>query len=413
MKKIQFQNNNGDSLSAVLDLPLLGHPKAYALFAHCFTCSKNYITMRNVSQTLIKHGIAVFRFDFTGLGDSEGDFSETNFSSNIQDIMAAVSYLRENYEEPELMIGHSLGGTAVLSAADQVQACKAVVTIGSPGESKYVFNALKNKLDEIQSAGQAEVSIAGRPFIIKKQFLDDVAAVNMREKIRSLGRALLVLHSPVDDVVHIDNAKEIFTAAQHPKSFVSLDNTDHLLSKMADAVYVGNLIASWAERYVISAEKPGAAKLIPVKNQSVVRTGKPGFFTEIVANGHPLIADEPVEYGGTDLGPTPYDLLATSLGACTSMTIRMYSERKKWPLESVIVKVKHEKIHSQDCGDCETENKMVDVLERELEFIGQLNEEQKERLRQIADKCPVHKTLSAEIKIRTKIKNSSDYNAHL
>ena len=395
-KKIQFKNRRGQRLTAYLDLPPGSGIRFYALFAHCFTCSKNLNAVRNISITLAGRGIAVFRFDFTGLGESEGDFSDTNLSSNVEDLIDSADFLRREHQAPVLLIGHSLGGSAVLQAAELIPECRAVVTIGAPCSPDHVKKLLDGSEEQIRLEGQAEVTLAGRRFILKKQFLEDLEQSRMDRKIKSLKRALLIFHSPADKIVGIENARHIFESALHPKSFISLDKADHLLTKQADGIYVGEMTASWAEHYIPSR------KTEPVEMKGVrVRTGKKGFYTEIETRGHFLIADEPADYGGTDQGPSPYELLSGSLGACTSMTLRMYADRKKWPLESVLVYVDHKKIHAEDCDDCETKSAMIDVLERRIRVYGPLDDEQKNRLLEIADRCPVHRTLSSEIKIRT------------
>lgn len=403
-EKFIFENKRGEKLSARLDFPVDRHPQAYALFAHCFTCSKNLHAVRNISRALTEQGVAVLRFDFTGLGESEGDFADTNFSSNVADLIAAADFLGKNFEAPRILIGHSLGGAAVLQAAGDLPACKAVATIGAPCDPAHVAHLLQDAREEIEARGEAQINLAGRIFTVKKQFLDDLKMTVMREKIANLKRALLIFHSPVDNTVGIENAQRIYKAALHPKSFVSLDTADHLLTNEADSRYVGEVLAVWSKKYIdISA---GAAKLIVQKEAGtvVVRTGREKYYTAIMANGHPLIADEPEQYGGKNLGASPYELLSASLGACTSITLRMYADRKKWPLESVIVRLKHHKIHADDCQACESKNRKVDHIERELELFGPLDDAQKQRLLEIADKCPVHKTLHSEIIIKTKLR---------
>ena len=400
--KLTFTNADGQELSSRLDMPADGNPDAYALFAHCFTCSKDLKAVRHISNALTLEGIAVLRFDFTGLGESAGDFSDTTFSSNVDDLLTAAAYLETHHGGPELLIGHSLGGAAVLQAASRIPASRAVVTIGAPAEPSHVTRHLQSSMDRIQSDGQAVVNLAGREFTIKKAFIDDLEETRMEETIRELDRALLVMHAPMDNVVGVDNAARIFKAARHPKSYVSLDTADHLLSDTADSRYVGRLVASWAARYIQSRriDTHTAAD----DNHVTVRTGSSGFYTEIAAGPHRLVADEPTSVGGTDAGPTPYDLLVASLGACTTMTLRMYADRKGWPLESADVHLKHQKIHARDCRECETESGYVDHIERELELHGPLTPEQRERMLQIADRCPVHRTLHSEIRVETRLR---------
>ena len=403
-EKLTFENKQGEKLSARLDFPVDKHPLAYALFAHCFTCSKNLHAVRNISRALTERGLAVLRFDFTGLGESEGDFSDTNFSSNVADLIAAADFLGKNYEAPGILIGHSLGGAAVLQAAGNIPACKAVATIGAPCDPAHVAHLLQDARDEIEARGEVQINLAGRTFTIKKQFLDDLEMTVMKETIANLKRALLIFHSPVDNTVGIENAQQIYKAALHPKSFVSLDTADHLLTDEADSRYVGEVLAVWAKKYI----EPGTnSTKISVQKEDgtvVVRTGREKYYTAIMANGHPLVADEPEPYGGKNLGASPYELLSASLGACTSITLRMYADRKKWPLESVIVRLKHHKIHADDCQACESKGGRVDHLERELELFGPLDNAQKQRLLEIADKCPVHKTLHSEVIITTKLR---------
>jgi putative redox protein len=402
-EKLVFSNSEGKKLSAVLEMPAGASPIAYAVFAHCFTCTKNIKAAVNISAALAAKGIAVLRFDFTGLGESEGDFADTNFSSNVDDLFAASEYLRLNHEAPKLLVGHSLGGTAVLQAAARVPSAVAIATIGSPCEPSHVTRHLGSAKNQIDTKGEAVVKLAGRDIRIKKQFLDDLQESRMRETIGKLDRALLVLHSPVDEIVGIDNASHIFQHALHPKSFVSLDRADHLLSNVAESAYAGSVIAAWAGKYLkIIGERGNEPKV--TDSGIVVRTGRTGYMTEAHVNGHRLIADEPVEIGGTNKGPSPYEYLLTALGACTSITLRMYADRKNWPLESVAVRLKHEKIHAQDCRDCETKVGKIDRIERVLELAGPLEDEQRQRLLEIADKCPVHRTLHSEIKVTTRLR---------
>lgn len=406
--RIFFDNGRGHRLAARLDLPVDGAPAAWALFAHCFTCTKNLRAVGNISTALNRERIAVMRFDFTGLGESEGDFSETNFSSNVEDLVAAADYLREAYGGPSILIGHSLGGAAVLQGAARMPTVKAVATIGAPFDPEHVTKLLQSSIEEIEQKGEAEVLLAGRPFTIRKQFLDDLDRANMEEKIGNLDRPLLILHAPLDNTVGIDNAALIFHAARHPKSFVSLDQADHLLTDEADSLYAGSLIASWARRYVEMPEEIVRIEADPTDNRVAVRTGSEGYRTDILAGGHALIADEPVSVGGTNTGPTPYDYLVSALGSCTSMTLRMYADHKKWPLESVTVRLRHEKVHKEDCEtDVEGgKNGKIDRIEREIELEGPLDEEQRKRLLQIADRCPVHRTLHGEIRVDTRLKEA-------
>ncbi|MDQ2694769.1 MAG: bifunctional alpha/beta hydrolase/OsmC family protein [Pseudomonadota bacterium] len=402
-KSLSFQNPAGQRLAARLDLPADGRPLAYALFAHCFTCSKNLKAAANVCRSLAGAGFAVLRFDFTGLGESGGDFADTNFSSNVADLLAAAQRLAADYQAPRLLVGHSLGGAAVLQAAARIPSALAVATIGAPAEPSHVLRLLHSHREAIERDGEAEVELAGRTFRIKKQFLDDLAGQRMDEVLKNLNRALLIFHAPLDDTVGIDNAGRLFQAARHPKSFVSLDRADHLLTREEDSRYVGEVLAAWAGRYIpLSREAPRQAE---EGNRVVVRTEQGGFRSEVMVRGHALVADEPVSVpGGTDAGPTPYDLLVAGLGACTTMTVHMYAQRKGWPLEAATARLSHQKIHADDCTGCETRQGYIDHIDRELELTGPLDAEQRRKLLEIAEKCPVHRTLHAEVVVNTRLK---------
>ena len=399
--RFTFPNSRGDELAAQLDLPVDGKPTSYALFAHCFTCSKTFKAVNGISRALVNAGIAVFRFDFTGLSASEGDFSETNFTTNTLDLVEAAAYMEAHYQAPELLVGHSLGGAAALKAASEIEAVQAVATIAAPFDPSHVLHHLDPARDAIEQEGEAEVCLAGRSFTFKKQFIDDLNAQDPADYVARLGKALLVLHAPADATVGIDNAAQIFQAAQHPKSFSSLDQADHLLMKTADAHYVGSLIATWAQRYLPPIEEEDA---LPADTQVMTRTESDSFYTEIRSGHHSLVADEPKSVGGLDAGPSPYDLLLAALGACTSMTLQMYAARKKWPLETATVHLLHKKIHAADCEQCETESGRVDHIARSLELTGPLDDEQKARLLEIADRCPVHRTLHSETLVETVLK---------
>jgi putative redox protein len=389
--RISFDGSEGERLAARLDMPVDGAPLAYALFAHCFTCSKNLNAVVNISRALTQARIAVLRFDFTGLGESEGDFADTNFSSNVADLVAAAEFLEREYEAPAILVGHSLGGAAVLRAAGQLPHARAVATIGAPADPEHVVRLLAGSREEIETRGEASVEIAGRSFTIRRQFLEDLEAAGMEEAIGGLGRALLILHSPVDAIVGIENAERIYKAARHPKSFVSLDRADHLLSDADDSRYVGTVLAAWAAKYLFPADaEPGASDR---DGRVIVRTGKSRFRTEILANGHPLIADEPVSVGGKDTGPNPYRLLSAALGACTSITLRMYADRKEWPLDEIRVEVEHRKVKAEETAADGSRKGLVDELRSRVAIEGPLNEEQRIRLMQIAHRCPVHRTL--------------------
>src|SRR6266567_880814 len=398
-ERFDFASTQGQRLAALLDNPA-GQPRAYALFAHCFTCGKDVHAARRIAEGLTALGIGVLRFDFTGLGGSEGEFANTTFSSNVADLIAAADQLRRTKRAPAILIGHSLGGAAVLAAASAVPEARAVVTIAAPSDPAHVTGLFKDRLEEIGERGEVEVALAGRPFRIRRAFLDDVAEQNLKERIADLRKALLVFHSPTDETVGIDNASEIFLAAKHPKSFVSLAGADHLLSRRSDAAYVANVIAAWAERYLdMPQARPQSAAEAGTVVVSETRQGR--FQQEITVGAHRLLADEPVGAGGLDSGLGPYDLLLAALGACTAMTLRLYAERKALPLDHVTVRLTHAKIHAADCESCETKESMLDRIERAITFSGALDEGQRARLLEIADKCPVHRTLTSEIEIKT------------
>jgi uncharacterized OsmC-like protein/fermentation-respiration switch protein FrsA (DUF1100 family) len=400
-ERFDFSNPEGLRLSGLLDNPS-GEARAYALFAHCFTCGKDVHAAKRIAEGLNALGIAVLRFDFTGLGSSEGEFANTTFSSNVADLVAAADELRRKKQAPAILIGHSLGGAAVLAAAAAVAEARAVVTIAAPSDPAHVTGLFKERLEEIGAHGEVEVKLAGRPFRIRRAFLDDVAEQSLVRHISSLRKALLIFHSPTDEVVGIDNASRIFAAARHPKSFVSLADADHLLSRRSDAAYVANLIAAWAERYLEMAPKPVTEDRLEPGVVVVRETGQGRLQQEIKAGTHRLIADEPLGAGGGDSGPTPYDLLLASLGACTAMTLRLYAERKGLPLDRVTVRLRQAKIYAADCAQCETKEGKIDRIEREIVLEGALDQDMRARLLEIADKCPVHRTLTSEVDIVTR-----------
>ncbi len=406
-ERVTFPGSQGAALAARLDWPA-GKPRAMALFAHCFTCSKDLFAASRIASELTQRGFAVFRFDFTGLGMSEGEFANTNFSSNVQDLLAAAAFVKETVMPVDLLIGHSLGGTAMLAAAGDIPEARAVATIGAPADAAHVTKNFAAHVDEIREKGEAEVKLAGRSFTIKRQFLEDAEAARLRERIATMRRALLIFHAPTDAIVGIENASAIFAAAKHPKSFVSLDSADHLLSKREDAAYVAEVLSAWASRYIVGSafaearETPGAGEVLVTET----RAGK--FQQEVQAGAHRLLADEPISQGGTDTGPSPYDFLSIALGACTSMTMRVYADFKKLPLDRVQVAVRHDKRHAEDCKDCaESGSPKIDHFERTIRMEGDLDNEARKKLLAIADKCPVHNTLEHGARILTKEEKGS------
>ena len=399
-EQFDFFNAEGQRLAGLIDNPA-GEARAYALFAHCFTCGKDVHAARRIAEGLTALGIAVLRFDFTGLGSSEGEFANTTFSSNVADLVAAADQLRKIKRAPEILIGHSLGGAAVLAAGSAVPEARAVVTIGAPSDPAHVAGLFKDRREEIEAHGEVEVTLAGRPFRIRRTFLDDVAEQELGGRIAALRKALLIFHSPTDEIVSIDNASRIFAMARHPKSFVSLAGADHLLSRRSDAAYVANVIAAWAERYLdmappVTADARDSTGVVTVRE---TRQGR--LQQEITTGAHRFLADEPVAAGGGDSGPNPYDFLLAALGACTAMTLRLYAERKALRLDRVTVRLRHAKIHAADCESCETKEGKIDRIEREIALEGELDAEQRARLLEIADKCPIHRTLTSEVEIAT------------
>lgn len=386
-------------------MPVMGDPVAYAIFAHCFTCTKNLKAVGHITTALAEKGVATLRFDFTGLGESEGDFADTGFDTDVSDLVAAAQHLEETRQAPQILVGHSLGGTAALAAAPSIESIVAVATIGAPSSPAHLLEVLDEDIGEIRREGRATVRLEGRPFTITESFLDSLDSSSLPDSLSELRIPLLITHSPLDNHVGIDNASELFMAAKHPKSFLSLDNADHLLSREEDALYVGEVIAAWSARFLDTDTRemlqPDLSLEAPVIG-TAVRTEE-GLRTEVMANGFPLVADEPERVGGTNQGPTPYDLLTASLGTCTSMTLRMYSDRKGWPLESVTVYLEHNKVHASDCEGCEYKEGKIDHIKREITLEGDLDEDQRKRLLEIADRCPVHRTLHGQIHVETSL----------
>ena len=396
--KIEFTGSEEQKLTGFIDMPLDEMPHSMALFAHCFTCSKNLLAVKRISEALTDEGYGVLRFDFTGLGESEGDFSETNFGSNVADLMCAADFLREKYSAPSLLVGHSLGGAAVLHAGAAIEEVQAIATIGAPFQPEHVLHLISDSREEIEEKGEAKVDIGGRMFKIRKQFIEDLEGRDSFEIVRSMRKALLIMHSPQDNIVEIKNAADIYTAAWHPKSFVSLDGADHLLSKSADANYVGEVLGSWAKRYLEIPKEPR----LKTNQQVLVRSTDNPFTSLVKAGDHIIKADEPIEMGGHDAGPSPYELLLASLGTCTVMTLKLYASHKGWNVEEIEVHLSHSKEYKEDMEATENNSSKIDLIEREIKFTGELDETQLNRLMQIADKCPVHRTLHGEVEVRSR-----------
>jgi uncharacterized OsmC-like protein/pimeloyl-ACP methyl ester carboxylesterase len=402
-----------------------GRVPAATVLAHCFTCSKESAAASRISRGLSAHGIAVLRFDFTGLGQSGGDFANTSFSSNVADLIAAAQYLGSIARPPSLLVGHSLGGAAVIAAAAALPQVQAVVTVGAPGSPDHVTGLLGTARQRIERDGIADVVLAGRRFTVRREFLDDIAEQPQAQRLALLRRPLLVLHSPQDETVPVDDARLIFDAARHPKSFVALDGADHLLTRPADADFAAGIIAAWARRHLTGDTPPPDPRPRPLAEASeqprqpapaqpqrvageqdgvvVVRGGGPGLAHQVTARGHTWPADEPLEAGGTDTGPTPYDLLLSSLGACTAMTLRLYAERKGWDLGEVEVRLRHDRIHAEDCAGCDTTTGYLDRITRQIQVGADLDAEQRGALTRIADRCPVHRTLGSQLHIATEL----------
>ena len=400
IQKITFQNNEGQLLSGRIELPATQQPHNFVIFAHCFTCTKNLSAVKNISRALTSQGFGVLRFDFTGLGESDGDFEDTNFSGNVEDLVSASKFLETNFMAPSLIIGHSLGGAASIFAASQIDSIKAVATVGAPSNPKHVQNLLRSSIEDIKNNGKAVVNLSGRDFTIKKQFLDDLESQSLPEIAKHLKKALLVMHSPQDTTVNIKNAEDIYKSARHPKSFISLDGADHLLSNKQDSIYAGDIIASWAKRYVnFTIEQQ-----LKTKHQVVASLdADDGFTTQMKAGNHIMIADEPTSYGGNDFGPSPYELVSAGLSACTAMTIQMYAKRKGWLINNVEVHTSYDKTHAEDCENCDENSAKIDTFNREVKLDSNLDEKQIKRILQIADKCPVHKTLHSETQVLTNL----------
>lgn len=392
-----FPGTDGARLTARLDLPD-GEPVATALFAHCFVCGGDDQPVARISRALTEQGLAVLRFDFTGLG-AEGGAERA--AVGLPDLVAAAGYLRQHHRAPAFLVGHSLGGSALLAAAAQIPEARAVATINAPSDPRRVKGLLGEspRLEE----GIATATLGHRRFGMHGAMLDALQEEQLLAAVRELRKALLVFHAPFDEVVAIDNARTLYQAAMHPKSFLSLDTADHLISDRADAAYIAHVLAAWATRYLHGAPP---APLVGTEQHAphrvAVQESGPGRLAQRIHVGHHrLRADEPLKLGGKDTGPTPYDLLLAALGACTSMTLRLYADRKDWPLQDVRVDLRHTKIHAKDCETCDTQVGKVDRIERTVHLAGPLDDEQRARLLEIADRCPVHRTLESEVVVVT------------
>lgn len=400
--KLNITNKKGYKLQAYLELPVNQKPNYYAIFAHCFTCSSTLGAVKNISRSLTKHGFGVIRFDFTGLGRSEGNFSESYFSANVDDLIAVNNYITEHFEAPCLLIGHSLGGAAAIVSASKLENIKAVATIGAPADVAHVKHLFSHGIENIENEDSVEVNIGGRPFKINQEFVSDFDKINLAEVTKSLRKPILILHSPVDTIVGVNNAQELYLNAHHPKSFISLDNADHLLSDPKDSIYAGNVIGTWVARYFPQKENT----MLETKGEQLVghlNLVEDNFTTTIQSKNHTLIADEPASVGGDDFGPSPYEYLNAGLIACTAMTLKLYAERKKWDLQEVFVYVTHSRKHSDDLEIEIEKPTYLDHISKKLKFVGNLDEQQKERLKEIASKCPVHKTLASQVIFNTTI----------
>ncbi|TCK65206.1 putative redox protein [Winogradskyella wandonensis] len=401
-QRLKIKNRKGLLLNAQLELPANQKPNYFAIFAHCFTCNSNLNAVRHISRALTQDGFAVVRFDFTGLGRSEGEFADSHFSANVEDLVDVHNYISHNFIAPSLLVGHSLGGAAVLVAASQIEAVKAVATIGAPADVSHVKHHFSHGLEAVKEKGEVEINIGGRPFKINKDFVKAFDDTDLPKVVKSLRKPILVMHSPLDKIVAIENAKKIYDSAMHPKSFVSLDDANHLLTEEKDSKYAGEVIGTWAKRYFPKAEN----KMLDTQGEQLVghlNIIEDNFTTSIQTKNHTMIADEPASIGGADFGPSPYEYLNAALAACTVMTLKMYAERKKWDLQEVFVYISHSRKHSQDLNIELEKPKYLDHITKKLKFVGNLEDQQKERLKEIASRCPVHKTIENEVIFDTTI----------
>ncbi|WP_299047126.1 bifunctional alpha/beta hydrolase/OsmC family protein [uncultured Polaribacter sp.] len=400
--RLEIENKKGLKLRAYLELPANQKPNHFAIFAHCFSCNSNFNAVKNISRSLSNHSFGVVRFDFTGLGRSEGDFSDSHFSANVDDLLAVNDYITKHYKSPSLLVGHSLGGAAAIVAASKLKNIKAVATIGAPATVGHVTHLFSHAVEEVAEKGEVEVTIGGRPFVINQDFVKDFHKTDLPKIIKELRKPILVMHAPFDNIVGIENAHQIYHNAMHPKSFISLDDADHLLSKNSDSVYVGNLIGTWVDKYC----EPEENEMLQTNGEQLVahlNIQEDNFTTSIQTKKHSFIADEPATIGGDDFGPSPYDYLSAGLAACTVMTLKMYAERKKWDLQEVFAYITYSKKHSDDLGIELDKPTRLDHLQKKLKLVGNLDETQRKRLKEIASKCPVHKTLLTTTIIDTEL----------
>jgi uncharacterized OsmC-like protein/pimeloyl-ACP methyl ester carboxylesterase len=404
-KPVRFTGADGTPRSGRLHLPA-GRPRAWALFAHCFACVEDLRPALRIAECIAERGIGVLRFDFTGLGaGDEEDAQDAAPACNVDDLVAAADFLADNQEAPQVLVGHSLGGAAAIAAAHRLQvrsgAVRAVATLGAPAGSAHIARLLRAEREEVEQVGEGEVELEGKPFWIKAELLRDLERPSLVDTLPAMRTAFLFCHAPRDAVVPVEHARLLFDAAKHPKSFLSLDESDHLLSRPDDAAYAGTVIGAWASRYVQPSAQADAEER--VENQVVVRGGAEGLAQDIRAGHHRLRADEPVAYGGQDTGPGPYDLLLAALGSCSAMTVKLYAARKGWPVEAVTVTLDHERRHVDDCRECEDEPpRKLDHIDKGVTIEGELSTDQLDRLVEISDRCPVHRTLQSEIRIATR-----------
>lgn len=395
-RRVGFAGHDGSRRAGRLELPP-GPVRAYALFAACFTCGKDVLAAVRIAQALAQRDIAVLRFDVAGVGESEGAFFAGGFAGQVDDLVAAADWLRSEHQAPALLVGHSLGGATAIAAADRIPEVRAVVAIAAPAEPVHVCHLFGTAVAKARAKGEAEAVVGGKRFRITRDLLEDLEGARFEQELSGLVQPLLLMHSPVDTVVSVEHARRIYAMARHPKSFVSLDDADHLLTRRADAEYAAQVLAAWAERFLPPREP------LPHGGDVEVSSSDAGpFITLVRAGRHMLLADEPTTVGGEDAGPDPYELLLASLGACTAMTLRMYARHKQLPLEQVSVQLSHRRVHAEDCEDCEGQPRKLELIERVVRLEGPLDAAQRRRLLEIADRCPVHRTLSGELRIATR-----------